>query len=202
MMKMTRTYDPPLEWVHQAGIVEHAVSRAGWQDYLPAVYGGFNVYRIEHSECWLGMKHTGTPPWATDIINRYGLLLYTGISRPADSVLGSWQKSEAQLHQIKELADKVAGEIDDLKPDTLGGYLDLAWHYKRSISGVSNGLLDTHYDIALQSGALGGKLCGAGAGGCWFFLVDPANRERVKNALQLREIPFQIAEKGVETWEL
>jgi D-glycero-alpha-D-manno-heptose-7-phosphate kinase len=202
LVNLTRPHFPQLDHVHQAGLVEHSVSHAGWQDYLPAVYGGFNVYRIERSECWLGMKHIGAPFWATDLINRYGLLLYTGNSRPADSVLHSWQKSESQLHDIKALADEVAAHIDSLGPDALGAALNETWELKRSISGVTNPTLNRQYAVAMSNGALGGKLCGAGAGGCWFFLVPPDARERIKQTLGLREIPFQIAEKGVETWEL
>jgi len=184
-----------------AAEVEHSVSSAGWQDYLPPTYGNFASYRIGGA----GTRFDAVlkpAPFLCDIINTYGLLLYTGDSRPADSVLGSWKKSEAQLHDIKAIADEVAERIDEMNVTTLAQYLNATWHLKKSISGVSNDRLNWFYTQAMANGALGGKLCGAGAGGCWFFLVPPDGRAKVVEALGLREIPFQIAEKGVEMWEL
>ena len=64
--------------------------------------------------------------------------------------------------------------------------------------------LNEQYALAMANGALGGKLCGAGAGGCWFFLVPPSSvtRANIVNALGLREIPFKISQEGVQSWEL
>jgi len=117
-------------------------------------------------------------------------------------VLPSWQKSTEQLLEIKALAEDVAGRIDRIDLDELGAYLDCTWVLKRSIGAVTNPTLNRQYAVAKQNGAIGGKLCGAGAGGCWFFLVSDKARERVKDALGLQEIPFHIVEKGVEMWEL
>jgi len=197
--------------IHSSGMLEHAVSSAGWQDYLPAVYGGFRVYHIDKSPlmpsetgyAWeSGIRLSKSSESLCGLINTYGLLLYTDTSRPADSVLPSWKKSEAQLHEIKALADEVAEQIDDLTPERLGHYLNRTWELKRTISGVTDPALNRQYALAMLNGAMGGKLCGAGAGGCWFFLVPPERRVRVKQALDLREIPFQISQKGVESWEL
>ena len=189
--------------VARAAKIESACSRAGWQDYLPAVFGRFNTYHIPGG--WVLPAEgflTLLPSHLSDLISTHGLLLYTGATRKADDVLPSWQKSESQLHQIKALADEVAEHINGLSPRDLGIYLNLTWELKRSIPGVTTPVLNRQYALAMIKGALGGKLCGAGSGGCWFFLVPPDARERVKQALGLREIPFQIAEKGVETWEL
>ena len=190
-----------------AARIEQAHSKAGWQDYLPATYGRFAVYRVPSGPSGIGEQfdiENNPTTHPVDLINRYGLLLYTGTSRPADSVLGSWQKSDAQLHEIKALADEMAGRIDDITPEALGAALSETWRMKRSIPGVTYPKLNEQFALAIAKGALGGKLCGAGAGGCWFFLVPPNSRTRanVVQALGLREIPFRIAEKGVETWEL
>jgi D-glycero-alpha-D-manno-heptose-7-phosphate kinase len=213
LTRMRIGLEVPTNWVMYAANVEQSCSCAGWQDYLPAAFGGLNIYAMGQE--WEGkvssvgflnetlkLNVIRLSPSLAGTINRYGLLLYTGHTRPADSVLPSWQKSTEQLHQIKALADRVAGEIDTLDPKRLGDYLNLTWELKRSISGVSDPVLNRQYALAMLNGALGGKLCGAGAGGCWFFLVPPEKRERVVQALGLREVPFQIAEKGVEAWEL
>jgi D-glycero-alpha-D-manno-heptose-7-phosphate kinase len=187
---------------HWASQIEHAVSRAGWQDYLPATYGGFCNYWLSAPDGLLTVTYGRVPDHLTDLINTHGLLLYTGKSRRADDLLPSWQQNEAQLTEIKLLADQVAARIDTLDLAALAEYLDQTWEMKREIGGVTDPTLNRQYAEAKLSGALAGKLCGAGAGGCWFFLVPPGKRERVRRALALREIPFQIAEKGVEAWEL
>jgi len=188
--------------VKQAHGIESAHSRAGWQDYLPAVWGGFNVYRIEGVEPEISVEPL--PADLTRIINQYGLLLYTGESREADTVLQCWQKNEstAQLQEIRLLANTVVESIDELTPERLGHYLNLTWMLKRGIGGVTSPVLNRQYGLAIAYGALGGKLCGAGAGGCWFFLVPPEKKRRVREALDLVEIPFQVTQKGVQAWEL
>jgi D-glycero-alpha-D-manno-heptose-7-phosphate kinase len=195
------SYDEDLGY--EAAKIEHAVSRAGWQDYLPAAYGGFKTYHIGcDARGVIIITHRPVSSQVTDLINRHGLLLYTGNSRSADSLSGSWEKSEAQLHDIKALADEVAQHIDSLGPEALGMALNETWEMKRSIPGVTSPTLDHQYAVAMSNGAFGGKLCGAGAGGCWFFLAPPDARDRIVQALGLREIPFQISQKGVESWEL
>jgi len=187
-----------------AEAIEAIHSNAGWQDYLPAVFGGFNRYRISGNSRSFALERARISRHTTDVINGYGMLFYTNQSRPADSVLPSWQKSEERLHEIKALADEVSAQIDDITPERLGKYLDQTWQMKRAIPGVTSPDLNRQYAVAMLNGALGGKLCGAGAGGCWFFLVPPISttRARVRAALNLPEIPFKIAEKGVQSWEL
>jgi len=210
---LAQLVDPTLRvesLVRQAGLSEKAVSpRVGWQDFLPAVYGGFNTYRIDGvamtERYELNGDGVGVAPiggHAQAVINRYGLLLYTGMTREAKTVLGSWQKSTAQLEDIKKLAEEAARCIGVIGPVTLGRLLDQTWELKRRISGVSDKNLDEQYWAAIQAGALGGKLCGAGSGGCWFFLVPPERKPAVIDVLGLREIPFQVSEKGVRQWEL
>jgi len=191
--------------VRAAGRIERAHSHAGWQDYLPAVYGGFNTYHINGRMMDKSLGGISITPISTDmrdVINTYGLLLYTGASRRADAVLPAWKKDEGKLLEIKALADEVAERVNSLDLDELGNYLDCTWTLKRVIGDVSSPVLNRQYAMAKLNGAIGGKLLGAGSGGCWFFLVSRKARERLVDTLDLREIPFHVVEKGVEVWEL
>jgi D-glycero-alpha-D-manno-heptose-7-phosphate kinase len=58
------------------------------------------------------------------------------------------------------------------------------------------------YELAIAAGALGGKLCGAGGGGGWVFLVPKNKRDSVIQTLGLAEIPFQVDRKGLQEWYL
>jgi D-glycero-alpha-D-manno-heptose-7-phosphate kinase len=94
------------------------------------------------------------------------------------------------------LAVYVAERLERVKLAEFAGLLKTAWELKSVIGGVANERLLWQYNTALSAGALGGKLLGAGGGGCWFFLVKGEARERVKNALGLVEIPFRIERLG------
>lgn len=62
--------------------------------------------------------------------------------------------------------------------------LNKAWQAKKSLSShISNEKIDTIYDFAIQAGALGGKLCGAGGGGFLLFIVPEDKRQAVAKAL-------------------
>lgn len=171
----------------------------GIQDFLPSIFGGFNVYNIS-PEVNISVKHV--PKYLWNIVNVYGLLLYTGVSRESSSILKSLRRPIAMtnyLSRIQGLASIMADNIGEMTVDTLAKSLNLTWKIKRDISGVSSPNLDAQYIKARYAGAMGGKLCGAGAGGCWFFIVPPSKRGAVKNTLSLIEIPFQISESPMTT---
>jgi len=176
--------------------IERKVSNCGVQDHLPATFGGFNVYTID------GDGRAKAKPVPFDLIklvDKYGLLLYTGLTRPADAILKTWKKSTGYLRRLHDLALYVENQIQSNKVNIalLSGLLHTGWELKRVIGGVGNSDLDAQYNAALDAGALGGKLLGAGGGGCWFFLVGPEDREGVINSLGLVEIPFRVESKGM-----
>lgn len=184
---------------HTAYQLERAVSNCGVQDHLPAVFGGCNVYDIGKDGT---VEATPVPAHVIEMIHEYGLLLYAGTSRPIGAI-ESWEADEAQpdLRWIHTMARYVAqiwqSGFTDLY--TFANDVKITWRAKRSIDGVVSPELNTQYETAIDAGALGGKLCG---GGCWFFLVSPSERQAVIEATGLREIPFQVAEKGVQEWDL
>lgn len=210
LMKMAEPVFGGEALVRRAGLLEKAVSpKVGWQDFLPAVYGGFNTYRIDgvamaedYKLNGQGIQREPVNARLGAVVEQYGLLLYTGQSREAKTVLGAWQQNTAQLDKIKALAVEASSWLDGIGPVVLGQLLDRTWQLKRAIAGVSDDGLDEQHSRALHAGALAGKLCGAGAGGCWFFLVPPEQREQVRLALGLHEIPFQVSQEGVRQWEL
>lgn len=163
----------------------------GQQDFLPALYGGLRTYRITTDGEILASNDDVE---RESLVNNYGVLLYTGLTRRAVSVLSNWHSSDANLHDIQDLAEDYAAVKWDLK--TLGNALDETWKIKSSIEGVCTYELYEQYRTAMKAGAIGGKLCGAGAGGCWFFVTE--DKERLKDRLGLVEIPFHVAERGSE----
>lgn len=72
-------------------------------------------------------------------------------------------------------------------------------------SGISNDKMDTIYETALQAGATGGKISGAGGGGFMMFYCPNNTKYNVKEALakyggEFRN--YQFVEHGLSTWSL
>lgn len=189
----------PDELAARAFGLERSVSPVGLQDFLPAVYGGFNTYVIG-KDSTVSVRPMPDHTWK--LVESHGLLLYTGIDREANSILEGLKTEVDSLHYIRALAGTMAASADNWTPERLGMALDATWQEKRTISGVTNVALDTQYLSALAAGAIGGKLCGAGGGGCWFFVVPPSERHDVKEVLGLTEIPFRISKTGIKEWRL
>jgi len=182
------------ELLETAFSLESSVNpQVGVQDFLPSIYGGLKVYTIDED---FRVTVGGLPGVAKEVISKYGLLLYTGSSRDAQEVLTSWSapRLDNPLGEIHKIADSILRTPRNWFPKVLGDRLDSTWKVKRRAGNVSNSKLDEQYWRAKKAGVLGGKLCGAGQGGCWFFMVDPEKRELVKETLGLAEIPFQIYE--------
>ena len=95
-----------------------------------------------------------------------------------------------------ELHDLMSnGSID---PGEVGRILDHGWQLKRSLaSTISNDSIDDWYQRALEAGASGGKLCGAGGGGCILILAPPERHDAVREALHdLTEVPVTTRSTG------
>lgn len=170
----------------------------GKQDHYAAVYGGFNVFRFESDG-----KVQARRIWPQDTqrilgkLQEWSLLLYTGRTRPAAAILveQSKQGDEGALTTIKDIADEAARILLQenlfVEPENIGEWLNLSWVAKRYVVlGITDDILDAQYSLARFNGAIGGKLLGAGGGGCWFFVVPPDAKQRVKDALGLMEISW------------
>ena len=84
------------------------------------------------------------------------------------------------------------------KLDDFGKLLNESWNLKKSISSnISNSFIDSIYDTAIKSGAIGGKLLGAGSGGFMMFYVPLKHQAKTKIALKkLLNIPFNFENYG------
>ena len=99
---------------------------------------------------------------------------------------------------MSDLAEKLRDELNKGNIESLGKILDKGWRIKKSQSkGVSTPLIDDTYDLALNNGAVGGKLLGAGGSGFILLYVDKDNQRNVRNALSgFRELEFNFYDDG------
>ena len=84
--------------------------------------------------------------------------------------------------------------------DDVGKILDQSWKLKRTIvAGITNQNIDDLYSDAINAGALGGKLCGAGGGGFLLFYVKDEYKSRVRKKMSgLKELNFNLEHEGAK----
>jgi len=130
------------------------------------------------------------------------LLFFTGITRSADTILAEQTANLAdripQLNQLRDLAGEAAGGLRSGDLDALGTALHKGWQAKRTLAaGVSNPQIDEVVEAALEAGASGAKVTGAGGGG--FLLVTcPVEHQRaVRDRLaHMTELPIKLEPQG------
>ena len=172
----------------------------GSQDHVASAFGGLN--RIDF-QCERG-GFTVTP-MAIDkarlrLFRDHLMLFYTGLQRTASSVaarqVANFPQKEAELRRIYETVGEGQSLLSDGKLREFGLLLHEAWLAKRSL-GASNERLDSIYGAALKSGALGGKVLGAGDGGFMLIFAEPDRRREVRDALyDLLYVPFEFESQG------
>jgi D-glycero-alpha-D-manno-heptose-7-phosphate kinase len=176
----------------------------GKQDQYLAAYGGFKYVQFfpdEHVEVMPVLcNHKLTRQIETNL-----LLLYTGMTRSADTILAqqshntrNGNNARQSLRRMVKMAETLRSDLGEGKTECFGHYLHEGWMEKRSLAeGVSNPQLDQWYNTALEHGARGGKILGAGGGG--FLLVDaaPEHHGAIIAALpELMPVPFQFEPQG------
>jgi D-glycero-alpha-D-manno-heptose-7-phosphate kinase len=164
----------------------------GWQDQVFAAFGGFNRIRFANNRfivepiCLASDKKKA--------LEQSCMVFFTGDTRSSakmqEQVMGvDTQNQTIYLNQIQAIADEAFVLLNNAKtPKELvfefGKLLDKTWQAKKAISAhISNEKIDLIYDLAIQAGALGGKLCGAGGGGFLLFIVPEEKRVAVATVL-------------------
>lgn len=173
----------------------------GVQDQIAASFGGMN--RINFNAEGYTVNPVIISPERKKLLNRNLMLFFTGFSRfssdiqvAAEKNLKSKQSQLLEMLSLVDDAEKVLTSKTDL--EEFGRLLDYTWRLKRGITDkVSTDSIDAVYSRALQAGATGGKLLGAGGGGFLLFYVEPDKQESVRKALEnLLYVPFEFENGG------
>lgn len=195
------------ELAFQAERLYHGVA-GGWQDQYATVFGGFNFmeFRMDqnivhplriHPDILLELEEslilcdTGTPHDSGDIHQ--------------DQRQQMQQESILQMVQSNvELTYRMRNHLLRGRLLQFGQCLHEAWQFKRQFSSkISNARLDQIYENALNHGALGGKLLGAGGGGFFIFYVPPFRKHELMNNIEaagLKVHPFRFEQEGLCAW--
>lgn len=164
----------------------------GRQDQYSATFGGFNFMEF-YADDRVVVNTLRIKPWIVSELEASLVLFYTGVSRESATIIADQKKNLSSgstttldaMHGIKREAMVMKECL--LKGDFAGIVQSMhqGWASKKaSARTVSNAHIDGIYEAAMQSGALGGKVSGAGGGGFMMFLVKPERRMDVIRTLQ------------------
>jgi len=174
----------------EAGSIEVDILKRtmGKQDHFASAYGDLNVFTFNSDE-----TISAEPVFYTDevrnTLEQNIMLFYTELKRDASDVLETQDKvtadKRAVLSQMRDLVHPLREVLSGNKDmNTFGEILHEGWLLKKSITNeISNSQIDGYYEKALQAGAIGGKLLGAGGGGFLLLYVEPENQSKVIDAL-------------------
>lgn len=170
--------------------IEKCKEPIGKQDQYAASYGGLRVYEFNKNDdvTWSEFKHERV---IAESLERNLLCFNTGIVRPAASVLAEQVKNlkaNVNVDNTKRIVENAWEAIHLLKGeqyDAFGELLDKSWQIKKKLSSnVSNGYIDEMYSKAMEAGALGGKILGAGGGGYLLMYVPQERQAKVLEAMK------------------
>ncbi len=167
-----------------------------------AAHGGFN--KIDFHP---GGQITVTPvALSRDRIRELELhmmMFYTGIKRTANNIVESYIGSlDQKRRQLRVMQDLVNEGFKSLNSDAniveFGKLLHENWQVKRELGEkISNPEVDAIYEAAIDAGAIGGKLSGAGGGGFMSLFVPPSRQPAVLQRLSgLVHVPFEFEPAG------
>lgn len=176
----------------------------GAQDYYPAMYGGANA--IELGEAGVVRRALAVD---LDDLNERIALAYTGL--PRNSGINNWEVMKLHIDgdrrvfrnfdHIAAIASAMRQALERGDWNEAARLLREEWaHRKKNAPGISTPLIDRLVEVTRRAGAVGAKVCGAGGGGCVFFLVERGARDRVGAAIAAEgatTLPVRVAPQGV-----
>jgi D-glycero-alpha-D-manno-heptose-7-phosphate kinase len=179
----------------------------GKQDQYIAAYGGITCFRFQPDETVKAEPLKISMETLFDLEDNL-LLFFTGFSRNSGDILQDQkirtQKSDFEmienLHYVKDLGFRSQRSLEANRPAEFGELMHEHWEHKKKRSqGMSNPQIDEWYDLGRRSGAIGGKLVGAGGGG--FLMFYAKDRGKLREAMAhagLEEVRFRFDFEGTK----
>ena len=173
----------------------------GLQDQYIAAYGDIRHMEF-HDEGRVQVSNIFCSSEARKKLEKNLLMFYTGITRKSHDIqkktVENTNINMERLRTIKKQASRLREELHKDNHEAVGPILHEYWLQKRGLSDkISSNDIDIYYDKAMQAGATGGKILGAGGGGFFLFYVPEEKQAAVREALaDLQELPFAFEREG------
>ncbi len=176
----------------------------GAQDFRPALYGGVSAVELGPDR----VRRVALPVAAGDLDKRL-VLAYTNASR--NSGINNWEVTkrhidgdrdvQARFARIRDIAIAMRAALEAGDWPEVGRQIGEEWENRKGLApGVTTPAIDAMLAAARSAGAYGGKVCGAGGGGCLFCLGEPTDVPAIRAALErtgARLLDFHIETDGL-----
>ena len=163
--------------------------KIGKQDHFACCYGNINNLVFKRNET-VSINPIVASSRSIKQLEDNMIMFYTNQKRNSEAVLKNQYKiKKKQFENLKKLKELVSISKDiilnkNFRAKDFGILLDRNWELKKKINRLSsNKLVDKYYNQALNSGAYGGKLLGAGNGGFLLFIASKSSQKKIANKL-------------------
>lgn len=191
---------------------EDLAMAGGKQDQYAATFGGVNFMEFSAGNVIVNPLRIKDKYLAE--LEHNLVLLYTNTSRVSADIISKQvanveQAREQSVHAMQEIKQGAFNMKEALlkgQLESVGALLHKGWEFKKQMAeGVSNDRIDQLYQTAMQAGATGGKISGAGGGGYLMFYCPGNTRFQVIRALETENIEvqrFNFTPQGLTTWTI
>jgi D-glycero-alpha-D-manno-heptose-7-phosphate kinase len=185
----------------------------GKQDQYAATFGGVNFMEF-FKEDKVIVNPLRIHEKYLDELSHNLILYHTETSRLSSVIIEQQSKNVTNrnektieaMHKLKEQAVMMKEALLKGELGKIGEILDFGWQFKKNMAaGITNPFIDDIYATAMQHGATGGKISGAGGGGFMFFYCPGTSRSGVIEALKKfggQAKRYEFTSKGLSTWTL
>jgi D-glycero-alpha-D-manno-heptose-7-phosphate kinase len=185
----------------------------GKQDQYAATFGGVNFMEFSKNDKVI-VNPLRIHEKYLDELSHNLILYHTETSRLSSIIIEQQSKNVTNrnektieaMHKLKEQAVMMKEALLKGELGKIGEILDFGWQFKKNMAaGITNPFIDDIYSTAIQHGATGGKISGAGGGGFMFFYCPGTTRSVVIEALKKfggQTKRYEFTSKGLSTWTL
>ncbi len=182
--------------------IEKLGNPIGKQDQYAAAYGGLNFIEFNKDDTVtvspIIMKNE-----TKKVLKENLIMFYTGITHDANKILAEQKKNIIHKDKTKNLLDmcnlarSMKSSLEENEISDFGKIMNEGWVKKRELAReVSNSRIDELYESAINNGAIGGKLLGAGGGGFLLFYCEKNRQKKLVEALRLKRFDFEFEQDG------
>ena len=182
----------------------------GWQDQYATVFGGLNFMEFNAEQNLINPIRLNNDTLSQ--LEENLILCYTGKTHNSDNIhIDQKEKTKSKSVENRiiknvKLTYEMRNHLLKGRLNNFGKCLHKAWEIKKSLSSkISNNYLDDIYNEALENGAIGGKLLGAGGGGYFLFYTPSINRINLINWIKEKGLlytPFIFEQNGLKSWKV
>ena len=192
------------ELAQQSIFIEQQILKesVGSQDQVAASYGGLNHITF-HRSGEISVVPVTISNDRRQELEQHTMLFYTGIGRTSSDITKSFTENfDNKKQQLDKMSSLVTETISILNSNesisSIGELLLDAWKMKRKLStSISNQFIDNLMDKALEAGAIGGKITGAGGGGFLLIFAAPEKHDNIRMALSdFLHVPIKFEFNG------